>query len=126
MLDCGASSEHDIDSWWAQGVTVGYERITGRRLPFQRPDRTFAASKSKTIDSAVLREWRLDDQPRSALLGGEFSELRSKPESKVIRVAVGPGVAQIALDHVGDGRTTVTIAHEQLPTPDDVDKWKFF
>lgn len=121
-------TELDVGSWWAQGITVGYERITGLRLPFQMADRTFTAGKSKTIgiDSAVLRESLLDDQQRSALFGGEASDLRSKPESKVVRVAIGPGVAQIALDPVADGRTKVSVAHEKLLTLDDVDKWKFF
>ena len=41
--------EHGVDAWWRQGVTVGYERITGLRLPHQMADGTFSASKSRTV-----------------------------------------------------------------------------
>ncbi|MGH3668101.1 MAG: hypothetical protein ACRDU7_07410, partial [Acidimicrobiia bacterium] len=41
--------EHGVDGWWAQTVTVGYERITGLRLPHQQPDGTFSAGKSSTV-----------------------------------------------------------------------------
>ena len=29
-------AEHGVDPWWAQSVTVGYERITGLRLQIGR------------------------------------------------------------------------------------------
>ncbi len=120
--------ELGVDPWWAQGVTVGYERITGLRLPHQRPDGTFTADKSKTVsvDAGRLRQLLLDDGDRDDLLGGESSELRSKPSSKSIRLSVGPGVALVSLEAKPDGRTKVTIGHEQLPEFDDVAKWKFF
>ena len=41
---------HHLDGWWAQTVTVGFERITGLRLPYQRRDGTFTAGKSHTVD----------------------------------------------------------------------------
>lgn len=51
------TDEQGLDGWWAQSVTVGYERITGRRLPGQRSDGTFAAGPSATIstDADTLR-----------------------------------------------------------------------
>lgn len=36
--------EHGVDGWWAQSVTVGWERISGRRLPHQMADGTFTAN----------------------------------------------------------------------------------
>ena len=35
--------EQGVDGWWAQTVTVGFERITGIRLPHQMADGTFTA-----------------------------------------------------------------------------------
>ncbi len=120
--------ELGLDGWWSQGVTVGYERITGLRLPHQRPGGTFTADKSKTIaiDADRLRAMLLDDDDRDDLFGGEETELRSKPASKVLRIRIGPGVALIATEPKPDGRTKVTIAHERLPRLDDVAEWKFF
>jgi hypothetical protein len=50
--------EHGVDGWWAQSVTVGWERITGRRLPHQQSDGTFTAGRSRTVavDTDELQE----------------------------------------------------------------------
>lgn len=117
---------HGVDGWWAQTVTVGYERITGLRLRYQQPDGTFSAGKSRTVivDASSLREMLLDDTDRADLFPGLDTELRSRPASKVIRIAIGPGTAQIALDPKDDGTTKVAIVHERLPASDDVEQWK--
>ena len=118
--------EHGVDGWWAQTVTVGYERITGLRLPHQQPDGTFSAGKSRTVtaDAELLREMLLDGDDRADLFPGLETELRSRPGSKVLRIGIGPGTAQIALDTQDDGRVKITIAHDKLPTPDAVEEWK--
>lgn len=117
-----------VGPWWAQGVTVGYERIVGLRLPYQMADGTFTASKSMTvaIDTDELRGLLLDDDGRDALFGGKATELRSKPTSKSIQLSIGPGVAQLLLEAKPDGRTKVVVAHERLPDVGDVEEWKFF
>ena len=119
---------HGVDGWWAQTVTVGYERITGARLPYQLPDGTFTANKSRTVtvDAAALREMLLDDQDRADLFPDQATKLRSKPTSKVLRVGIGPGVAQIAIEPKDDGRTKIVIAHEKLPVAEDVVRWKAY
>ena len=38
-----------VDSWWAQGVTIGYEQARGLRIPGQRSDGTFAVSASRQV-----------------------------------------------------------------------------
>jgi len=121
-------AEHGVDGWWAQAVTVGYERITGLRLPHQRADGTFTAGKSRTVavDAGALREMLLGEHHRRDLFPGADIELRSRPESKAIRLAVGPGVAVIDLQPRPDGRTRIAVAHERLPTAADVDRWKFW
>lgn len=121
-------AEYPVNGWWAQSLTVGYERITGRRLPHQMADGTFTANRSKTVaaEAGKLREFLLDDEHRLDLFGGEVTELRSRPTAKAIRLAVGPGVATIGLEARPDGRTKVTVQHQKLPISDDVDRWKFW
>jgi len=118
--------EHGVEGWWAQTVTVGYERITGLRLPYQQPDGTFTAGKSRTVttDAASLREMLLDEADRGDLFPGLETELRSRPASKVIRIAIGPGTAQIAIDAQANGKAKVSIAHERLPSVEDLDEWR--
>ncbi len=120
--------EHEVPGWWAQTVTVGYERITGRRLPHQRPDGTFSAGRSATItvDPAQLRELLLDDAAREDLFPHLTTELRSRPTSKNVRLAVGDGVAEFNLEPRDDGRVKVTVAHEKLPRFEDVATWKAY
>lgn len=115
-----------IDGWWAQTVAVGYERITGLRLKHQRPDGTFNANKSRTVtvDAVDLRAMLLDEDDRRYLFPGIDTELRSKPTSKVVRLRIGPGTAQIALEELDGGRTRISVAHERLPEAADVETWK--
>lgn len=117
-----------LDGWWSQSVTVGYERITGLRLPFERPDGTFTAGKSKTvtIDAAQLRAVLLDDEQRGDLFPGYKTELLSKPSAKAIRISVGPGVAHFGIGEKLDGRARVSVDHRKLPSYEDVAEWKFY
>lgn len=124
-------AEGGINAWWSQGVTVGWERITGRRLPYQRADGTFTAGKSRQVpvEAPLLRALLFDDEARADLFPGEVTEVRSKPTSKTIRLLVGPGVAVFSLAPVSSPpastpTTRVTIAHERLPTYDQVEAWK--
>ena len=119
---------HGIDHWWAQGVTVGYERIVGLRLPHQMKDGTFTANKSMTvsIDPDEMRALLLDEADRSDLFGGASVELKSRPASKSIRLALDPGSVLISIEPATKGRSKVTVAHERLPNFEDVAQWKFY
>lgn len=120
--------EHDVPGWWAQTVTVGWERITGRRLPHQMADGTFTANRSATItvDPVVLRETLLDEDGREALFPGMEPELRSRPTSKNLRLGLGGGVAEIAIAARDDGRATVIVSHARLSAAEEVEHWKAF
>jgi hypothetical protein len=120
--------EHGVEGWWAQTITVGYERITGLRLPYQQPDGTFSAGKSRTVtaDPGMLRAMLLDDGDRVDLFPGIDTQLRSRPTAKTLRVRIGPGTAQISIETLDDGRAKVAIAHEKLPSPASVEEWKAY
>jgi hypothetical protein len=120
--------QHGIGGWWAQSVTVGWERITGRRLPHQMADGTFTANTSATIttDPAVLRELLLDAEGRRDLFRGLDTTLRSRHTSKNVRLGLDDGVAQIAMVPRDDGRVTLHVQHAKLPSPEDVAFWKAY
>lgn len=120
--------EHGVDGWWAQQVTVGWERITGRRLPNQLADGTFTASRSATrsLDADALRARLLDDAQRITLFPEVATELRSRPSSKNVRLGLPEGVAELTLVPKPDGRVAVTIQHLKLPSPEAVTRWKAF
>src|SRR5688500_16568964 len=47
-------SEHGVDGWWSQGITVAYERARGMRAPHQMAD-GFTVSVTRTVDVDVER-----------------------------------------------------------------------
>ncbi len=117
-----------VDPWWGQTITVGYERISGLRLPYQRPDGTFTAGKTATVavEAELLRALLLSDDGRADLFPGFETELRSRQTSKAIRIAIGGGLAQISLEARDGGRSRVAVAHERLAAFEDVEPWKTY
>jgi len=92
---------HGIDGWWAQAVTVGYERIAGLRAANQRPD-GYSMSASKTVPVPVGSLFALfvDDEEREAWLGPGVLRLRTSVPGKSARFDV--------LDEDGDGILAAT------------------
>src|SRR5688500_82470 len=48
--------EHGITAWWAQTVTVQYERARGIRKVNER-GKGFALSVSRTVDASLTKAW---------------------------------------------------------------------
>lgn len=120
--------EHEVDGWWAQSVTGGYERIMGLRLPGQMPDGTFTANKSKTIamDADSVRAALGDAASFDDLFPGQNAELRSRAGTKAVRVGFEQGVAVVAVDAKDDDRCRVAVQHQGLPDAASVDRWRFY
>jgi uncharacterized protein YndB with AHSA1/START domain len=59
---------HQLSYWWAQEITVEYERHTGRRLVGQTQDGLFQIGVSKTIDLPAADLWQLLQSPRGISL----------------------------------------------------------
>ena len=120
--------EHDVDGWWAQSVTGGYERIIGLRLPGQMPDGTFTANKSKTVSvpGGELHAALGDADTYADLFPDESAELRSRPGTKAIRIAFEQGVAVLSVEAKGEDRCRVAVQHQGLPNAESVERWKFF
>jgi hypothetical protein len=122
--------EFGLDSWWQQTVTVGYERITGRRAKYQALDGTFSASKAKTVDldAAALHAMLVDPNEYPSLFPDFDVSLRSRPTTKAPRLAfdTGSSVSEVlfTLFLRPNGRVTITVTHEKLRSSDEVDVWK--
>ena len=119
---------YDLTHWWSQAVTIGWERITGRRVVNQRSDGTFGTSKTRTVtvDHDELRAALFDDAERAELFPGLDTEMRSKPTTKVPRVAFPEGVVLVTMTPVDGGRVRVNVAHDGLDSPAAVDEWKAY
>lgn len=121
-------AEHGVDGWWAQSVTVGWERISGRRLKYQVADGTFTVNRSATIglDADAVRTLLRSDEGRDMLLPDLDPQLRSRPASKNIRVGLVAGVAEFAVSEKAPGRATVTVSHAKLVSPAQAERWRAF
>jgi hypothetical protein len=119
-----------VSGWWAQSVTVGYERITGLRVPGQRPDGTFSVSRSRLldVDRDELRALLDDDAARADLVPGLTLAPRSRPGVRSPRFGVVDadgehGVAMFSLDPAGS-RLRLTVTHERLGAAAEAELWK--
>jgi hypothetical protein len=70
---------HAVDGWWAQNVTVGYERARGMRALHERPDGFFSVNASKTFPVPVERLFAafVEEAERERWLDGVALRLRT-------------------------------------------------
>ncbi|WP_250446370.1 SRPBCC domain-containing protein [Actinotalea sp. C106] len=109
------TTEHAVDGWWAQSVTVAYEQARGLRAPGQRPDGTFEASVSRAMDAApeACQAWFLEEERRGRWLD-VVPELRGV--SRTIRWTWTDGTrVTTSFQPLPQGRTRITVTHHGLP-----------
>ena len=123
------SEDLDVTDWWAQMVTVGYERIRGLREIGQRRDGTYEASRSRTVGVPVAELYHAFADPvlRSRWLPDTELEIRTATSGKIMRITWedGSSVAAHFADK-GDAKSTVTIQHGKLADRDARDGMKEF
>ncbi|MFH5821293.1 hypothetical protein [Georgenia sp. AZ-5] len=125
--------EHDVDAWWAQGVTVGYEQARGLREPGQRRDGTFEAGVTKTVYATPEHVWPhlVDDDLRSDWLDVDMP-VTGVTEPRSVRFQADDGSrVTITLDALAPGRdgrakVRVAVAHTRLRDGDRVAETKRF
>lgn len=122
------AGEHGLNGWWAQGVTVGYERAIGRRQAGQRNDGTFSASVSKTINASAedIHAALVDDARRSEWLADGLVNYRtgSAPKSARFDDLEVDQIIAFFLSAKGDEKTSVAVQCEKFASQDDADAWK--
>jgi uncharacterized protein YndB with AHSA1/START domain len=126
--DCGARrrshaeiarhvhDEHGVAGWWAQAVTVGYERARGLRAPGQRRDGAFEVNASRTVAAPVERliaafvdaelrdrwfpEAKLRVRPTTAPLSARFDWEDGRTRVNAVFDEKGPTKSAVAVQHV--------------------------
>ncbi len=107
-----------VEAWWAQTITVGYERIRGLRAPGQQRDGSWQVGKSRTFPVSVERLFQAfhDEGERRLWLGVEGPTLRSARPGKVVRLVWPDGsVAEAGFTAKASSRSTVSVEHRKLP-----------
>lgn len=134
-------SDHGVDGWYAQGITVAYERARGVRAANQRCDGEFEVSVSKVIaaDVPAIVTWMTDARRRRKWLQGVDTGLSTaltkavdNPSSKgVIVRADGQGrfrykwddtVVQFYFLPKAAGKVSVVVTNSKLSSASAVDE----
>ena len=109
--------KYKVPGWWAQSVTVGYERIKGLRAVGQRRDGSFEANKSRTFSVPLVRLYRAfhDARTRAQWLPGVELTVRTATRGKSMRIT-WPDRTSVAVGFSGrgQGKSQVAVQHEKL------------
>lgn len=127
------SDQYNVDGWWAQSITVEYERHLGRRQVGQVKDGTFQTAVTKTLPGdldQVFDIWldaaRNANEFNSIPLAGEPAISKSDKwrywrvdlqDGSKVTVTVGPKSAE---------KSTLTLQNEKLKDQDAIEQWKTF
>ncbi len=114
---------YGISGWWAQSVTVGFERARGLRAVHETT-RGFEVTVSKTLPVTPEVAWpwlaetpRLDRWVEPGLLA-----MKASRAGKWVRFSVDGDATSVRLivDPKGDDRSVVTVVHARLAGAEDV------
>lgn len=139
-------AEHGVSAWWAQQVTVEYERSRGLREIGQRSGGKFATSAQRTVtappkvafDAILLRffppEVAAGLKEGAAFLtvkGNEGTVSKIVPSKRLrlrwLKPAKGAGsTIEITIEARGDGRSTIRLDHDGIPSKDVRDEMKVY
>jgi hypothetical protein len=117
---------YKVSDWWAQTVTVGYERIRGLREIGQRRGGSFEANKSRTIAAPIGRLYRAfsDRRSRQRWLPAELT-IRTATREKSMRITWEDGTSvEVYFTRKGNARSQVAIQHRRLPSKAATTKMK--
>lgn len=119
----------EAEEWWAQGVTVAYEQVIGRRVVGQSCDGDFSASASRTVPGMPTRvrdRWdAFMTEARRDGLGLEEPSLSDTATWRYWRAAVADGSrVSVNITAKDEGRSTLGIEHKGLGTADARTAWK--
>jgi hypothetical protein len=119
--------KHQVPDWWAQTVTVGYERIKGLRDRGQRRGGGYEAGKSRTFDVPVKKlfdAWAHEATRRRWLERNDVA-VRTATSPKGIRLQWPDGTVVIVLfTPKGRTKSVVSVVHTKLPDRSAMDTAK--
>lgn len=118
--------EEGVDAWWAQSVTVGYERIRGLRDEGQRRGGKYDANKSKTFPVPLADLYAaFDARRRSRWLGGAKPRVKKATPGKSIRWTWDDGTpVDVYFWEKGPAKSQVQLQHRELPDKAAVERVK--
>lgn len=121
-------SEYAVPGWWAQTITVGYERARGLRAKHQTLAGSFQVSVSKTFPVGVGKLYRAFVQApqRNRWLERGMLKVRTTRKDRDVRFDYREGGSRVVayFDPKEKKKTTITIQHEKLPDAGSVEQMR--
>ncbi len=115
------TTDHGVPGWWAQSITVAYERARGLRAPGQGRDGKYSVSASKTVNVPVERLFAAVADPtiRGRWLTGDLLEVTTASPPKSVRGRWDNGRSRVVIgfNPKGEAKSQIGLAHEQLADP---------
>jgi hypothetical protein len=122
--------EHAVPGWWAQTITVGYERSRGLRAKHQTLGGSFQVSVSKTFPTGVGKLFTAFTAAsrRKTWLDRGTLRVRTTQKNKTARFDFQGGGSRVVawFDPKDRKKTTVTVQHEKLPAAASVEEMRAF
>jgi hypothetical protein len=124
------TSERGVPGWWAQNITVEYERARGLREVGQRRDGLYSVTATKTIGVPIEELYAAVVEParREAWLPGVQLRERTATPHQTARFDWGEGDTRVIVgfEAKADSKSVVAVAHERLPDRDVAATMKAF
>ncbi|MGH6891618.1 MAG: DUF4287 domain-containing protein [Dongiaceae bacterium] len=127
------SHEHGVNGWWAQSITVEFERFIGRRELGQTSAGDYQTATSKTLAGSIddaLKVWQRHVGKRTDFNGVPFANEPkvSKTEKwRYWRVNLEDGSKlTVTIGSKPDGKTLLAINHDKLPDKRAGSRWKAY
>jgi hypothetical protein len=112
--------EHGVTSWWAQTLTVEYERARGLRKPGGGRDGRYTISVTRTVAAPVARLFAAFTDPavrKRWLAGDPLRERTSQPGRSARFDYRDDGTRVVVGFEDKGGRSQVAVVHERLANP---------
>jgi hypothetical protein len=135
--------DHKVDGWYAQGITVSYERARGVRVANQRCDGAFEVSVSKTVtassaqlvkaftDARRRNDWTSEADPKLAgALAKGLTDKKSKgwvirPDGLArFRYRWDDSIVQLYAYPKPGGKMALTVQHTKLADGNAVERYR--
>jgi hypothetical protein len=122
--------EHGVPGWWAQSITVEYERARGLRAPGSGRDGLFSVGATRTIGVPVDRLYAAFVEPelRERWLPGDRLRERTALPSRTARFDWEDGTTRLIAGFAakGEAKSQVALSHERVPDAEAAVELKAF
>lgn len=123
-------SNHNIENWWAQTLTVDYERARGLRRPGAKRDGTFSMTASVTVEVSAKRAFAafVGTKLRQRWLPGTTMRERTSKPGRSARFDWKDGSTRVNIGFTAKGtrKSQIALQHERLPNAKAAKNMKTF